>query len=115
MNYIRAAEKIGLLHKLIQEERTGNPEILAKRLDISRATLYRLIDDLKSYDAPVCYSRESQTFYYSEDFELSFPSVINDEELKIINGGIHFFSSVSNLRRKNDIFVLQACKIKKYY
>ena len=96
MNFFRKLEKISQLHQLIQTEKTGSPEALAKQLNISRSTLYRIIEELKSYDAPVEYSREKETFRYTKhyEFELHYcVKVIDDEdELMKINGGASIFS-----------------------
>ncbi len=111
MNFFCMLEKISQLHRLIEMEKTGNPDILAKGLGVSRSTLYRIIDELKSYNAPIEYSREKETFYYTKGYELNLHCsirLIDDEiELKKITGGCHFFSSVSYLRRKEHIFVIE--------
>lgn len=109
MNFFNMLGKINQLHKLIETERTGNPEFLAKRLEVSRSTLYRIMDELKSYDAPIEYSREKETFFYTKYYELNLHcsiKLIDDEvELEKIIGGNQLFSSVSFLRRKDGNFV----------
>jgi predicted DNA-binding transcriptional regulator YafY len=44
---------------------------MAQKLGISRATLFRDLDLLKSIGAPVRYCRISQIHYYEEDFHMS--------------------------------------------
>jgi len=109
MDFINLIGKINRLHRLIEMEKTGSPDSLAKRLNVSRSTLYRIIDELKSYDAPIKYSRERETFYYTKHYKLDLYcsiKLIDDEgELKKIIGGNHFFSSVSFLRWKKPNFV----------
>ena len=79
------------MHQLIQTEKTGNPNMLANRLGISRSTLYRILDELKSYDAPIEYSRKRETFYYSKFYEFKIHCSIilidDDVELRKIIGG----------------------------
>ncbi|MGL5771695.1 MAG: hypothetical protein ACRCX1_02785 [Bacteroidales bacterium] len=90
MNILRYIERIQLLHKLITEERTGNPDTLSQRLDISRASLYNLIDELKSIDAPISYSRTKETFFYYKAFSLDIyfkVETLEHDDLKKISGG----------------------------
>lgn len=98
MKIFEAIERLSCLHSLIKAEKTGSPELLSKQLGISRSSLYNMIDELKSYDAPISYSRAKETFFYTKDFELEFKctmSIIEDEDiLKKIVGGSEFFSSV---------------------
>lgn len=95
MDILRTIERISRLHQLIKEERTGSPDYLAQRLGISRASLYRMIDELKSYDAPIEYSRTLESFYYTKGFELkiycSLELIENEDMLKNIVGGCYFF------------------------
>lgn len=108
MTFFETIERVSRLHSFIKEEKTGKPEMLADRLGISRASLYKLVDELKSYDAPIDYSRRRETFFYTKCFDLQLLcsiSIINEEqELKKVIGGCHFFSSVSISRRKDHIF-----------
>jgi len=109
MDIFKTIERINKLHTLIKEEKTGTPKYLAEQIGISRASLYRLIEEMKSYDVPIEYSRIKESFYYTKQFELLLNCsllVIEDEnELKKIEGGHHFFSSISILRRKDSTFV----------
>lgn len=108
MNFFETIERISRLHYFIKEENTGKPETLSKRLGISRASLYNIIDELKSYDAPIDYSRRRETFYYTKNFELnihcSISIIENDIELKKIVGGYDVFTPVSIFRRNKKIF-----------
>jgi len=70
MNIFEKIEKINNLHRLIKNECTGNPLELAKRLGVSRSTLYNIIEELKLIEAPISYSRRRETFFYTKDFDL---------------------------------------------
>lgn len=88
--------KLQRLHSLIKEQKTGSPHEVSKTIGVSRANLYRLIDELSSFNFNVKYSRSRSTFYYQNEVELSFKyevEPINDKgELRNINGGcITFF------------------------
>lgn len=95
MNILKNIERIQMLHKLIKEEKTGTPDSLSRRLDISRASLYNLLEELKSIDAPILYSRQKETFYYATPFDLDIYFRIQHLkpiDLKKINGGLNLFN-----------------------
>lgn len=95
MNILKNIERIQMLHKLIKEEKTGTPDSLSRRLDISRASLYNLLDELKSIDAPILYSRRRETFYYTTSFDLDIYFRIQHlkpSDLKKISGGFSIFN-----------------------
>lgn len=71
MSFIMLIDRINTIHKLICNESIGTPTQLAERIGISRASLYNLLDDLKSHDAPIEYSRNRSTFYYTKEYHLS--------------------------------------------
>jgi len=102
MDVFRTIDRINILHRLIDAEQTGNPTELAKKLGISRGTLYNMLDELKSFGAPICYSRTKESFLYTVGFELSInyslKVIDSDEELKKISGGCAFFASVQFFR-----------------
>lgn len=64
---MKAFEFVDLLsffHRRMLSENTGNAEQFASKLGISRASLYRLIDDLQDYGIEIEYSRERNTYRY---------------------------------------------------
>lgn len=63
-------ERIKILHKLIEQRRTGKPEDMAKRLNISASRLYCILEDLKIMGAPIEYSREAKTYYYTNAYKI---------------------------------------------
>ena len=90
MNIQKQAERLNKANKLIQEEKTGSPKEFADKLNISRSQLYNIIDILKEYDAPVKYSKKTNSFYYSKPFDLEFRyslTIILDKEKREIFGG----------------------------
>jgi len=96
MNVFSKMHKLQLLHILIKDQKTGSPCEVSKTIGVSRANLYRLIDELSSFNFNVKYSRTRSTFYYQNEVELSFKynvDVIEDnDELRKFNGGcITFF------------------------
>lgn len=70
MTLFEHLHRLRRLDALIRRKATGRPEDLARRLDVSRATLFRYIEDLRAFGAPVAYDKERQTYRYEEPFEL---------------------------------------------
>jgi hypothetical protein len=96
MNILQTLERFEKLHSLISTRRTGKPDELAKRLGVSRASLYVLIDEFNALNMPVTYSRKSETFYYKHDVRLTVAFKVeiidNSKELCEINGGFSIYS-----------------------
>lgn len=68
-----ALEQIALLKRidfLIQRKSTGTPNSFARRLEISRASLFRYLGRLRALGAPIKYSNARSTYYYQFDFLL---------------------------------------------
>ena len=90
MNFIKQIERLQLLNKLIQEQNTGSPEELAKRLNVSRRQLYNYLESLKDIGIEICYSRKYDTFYFGDRKKLKinfkFEVMEPDESNNIIGG-----------------------------
>jgi hypothetical protein len=70
MKIFEYIDRISLMHKLIKERKTGTPDDFAGRLGVKRTRLYELIDELKSYGAPILYSKSESTFYYESPYDI---------------------------------------------
>lgn len=70
MKIFNQIDRINLLHKLIQQGRTGTPEELAKRLGISTVRLYQIIEELRTMEVPINYSRQRRTYHYTDEYEI---------------------------------------------
>ncbi|WP_298116740.1 HTH domain-containing protein [Flavobacterium sp.] len=93
MNILKQTDRIKKIHKLILEEKTGTPIELADKLSISRSQLYNVIETLKEFDAPIKYSKKTNSFYYTKPFDLELKfslTIILDEEKREIFGGYNF-------------------------
>ena len=116
MRLFDVLNKMSLFNKLVQDRRTGPPSVFAKRLGVSRTTLYDIIDELNSYNVDVKYSRKLKTFYYNNSLSLdvSFKVKHFDNccleldylEMKKVSGGEKIIASVLFGGRKDSIFVL---------
>ncbi|MEP3210732.1 MAG: HTH domain-containing protein [Maribacter sp.] len=83
MNSIKNLERLQRLHQLIEQEATGSPKELAKRMHISERMVYNLIEQFKEFDACICYDRGRRTYYYGDDFQfkVSISVQINHDDL----------------------------------
>ena len=90
MKTLKQLERLRKAHKLIKTGNTGRPIDFAQKLHISQRELYRILEYLKEMDASILFSRNSGTYYYSDDFELfidiSVKTLVN-EELRTIYAG----------------------------
>jgi transcriptional antiterminator len=58
---------IQLLIELIEQQNTGNPAELAKKLAVSERMIYKYLDILKSeFNAPIKYNHSQKTYYFTE-------------------------------------------------
>lgn len=64
MKVFEFIEKIAIFHRFVMRENTGNAEEFAQKLDISRSTLYNIIEELKCYNIDIKYCRTRCTYYY---------------------------------------------------
>ncbi len=89
MKSIKNLERLRQLHVLIENERTGSPKDLAHRMKISERLVYNLIEQLKDFEASICYDRGRKTYYYNDDFQLKVKIsvfVISNNEVTRILG-----------------------------
>jgi predicted DNA-binding transcriptional regulator YafY len=84
MKLLEQIERINRLHELIKHRRTGTPSVLANKLNLSTSMIYKLIDELKLRDAPIVYSRQLGTYYYSRSFQIKISidfKTVTEEEM----------------------------------
>ena len=60
------------MHELLLHSNTGTPEELAQKLHVSKRQLYNLVDEFRAMGASIKYSRESKTYYYTNDKKCHF-------------------------------------------
>jgi hypothetical protein len=66
MNLLKNINLVERFHALTLSEKTGTPKQLAEQLGITRQALYLWIDELKSLNFVIAYSRKRETFYYKK-------------------------------------------------
>jgi len=72
MTTLEKIGKIEQIDQLIRLKATGPPKQLAKRLGISESSLYELLLAMKNMDAPICYCRHRQSYYYEKKVKFHF-------------------------------------------
>lgn len=90
---LRKIETIQRVDQLIRMQATGTPKNLAKRLEISQASLFRLIDTMKGLNAPICYDLSVQSYVYAEKtfFKCGFfMQELDQRTLQNVDGGTNF-------------------------
>jgi hypothetical protein len=70
MPFARILRKIAQFDQLIRQGRTGNYQKIAARLEISKSTLYELIDMMRDMGAPIEYDSLRQSYVYTEEGKL---------------------------------------------
>ncbi|WP_410478519.1 HTH domain-containing protein [Pedobacter gandavensis] len=70
-------DKLEYLDRLIYCKSTGAPDYLAKKLNISKRTVFDYINILKSLGAEVKYCRQKKTYYYYYSGRFNFRFVQN--------------------------------------
>ena len=93
MKTIKSLERLQQLHRLIENESTGSPKELARRMDVSERLVYLLLEYLKDYNACIEYDRSRRTYFYTDEFKLDIQisvAVISNNERTEIFGGSYF-------------------------
>jgi predicted DNA-binding transcriptional regulator YafY len=83
MKLLEQIDRLNRLHEMIQYRRTGTPKQLAKRLNLSTSMVYKLMEELRLNEAPIEYSRQLQSYYYSRRFlmkiKIDFRPLLEEE------------------------------------
>ncbi len=86
---IKQIELIDRIDQLIRLRATGNAVELASRLEISKTKLYRVINTMKSLNAPIEYDIKLESFVYVKavGFKFGFFSKdINNSQIRTYAG-----------------------------
>lgn len=59
------------LHELIKRKSTGDPQAFADRMGVSRATLFRYLDELRDLSADIDYDKEKPSYFYKQPPDFS--------------------------------------------
>lgn len=87
--YLERMQTLERLHTLIRRKATGDRTALARKLDTSERSVYRMLDHLRYLGAEIGYDGERHSYYYLNDFALQVTVKvwIDGEEFLIMGGG----------------------------
>ncbi|MBG6131413.1 putative DNA-binding transcriptional regulator YafY [Aquimarina sp. EL_43] len=83
---VRQIRLIERVDQLIRLQATGTPEELISKLGISKTKLYRIINTMKTLNAPIEYDITLQSFVYVEPVGFTFGFYTKNQKSKILNG-----------------------------
>ncbi len=71
MNFTKQINLIKRVDQLVRLQATGTPEELACKLEVSKSKLYRIINMMKDFNAPIEYNPTLETFTYKKEVRFS--------------------------------------------
>lgn len=72
MNFYDKTNLILRLDQMIRLRFRGNADSLSRRLGVSRSTFFRLLDDMRSLNAPIEYDETGKFYYYENVGKFQF-------------------------------------------
>ena len=70
MNLLDEIHRLDRLEQLIRLQMTGSPNELSEKMQISKRTVFRLIDILKEIGCPIYFNKEKNSYCYEEPVKL---------------------------------------------
>lgn len=65
------------IHKLIKEQKTGRPEELAQKINLSERSVYNYLGYMrKELQAPIGYDANKTTYYYTYEVNFGFVEIV---------------------------------------
>ncbi len=92
MSILKYIDRLKHMDSLLRRNATGTPERFAKRLGISKSTLYDNLKEVKELGAKIGYCKYLETYYYEDNCELFFSFKSNnltESETNKIKGGFN--------------------------
>lgn len=62
MTFYQYAEKLEMLKYLAKYKRTGNPNHLAGKLQVSERTIQRMVNQLREHGCPITFNRHRNSY-----------------------------------------------------
>ncbi len=109
MKLIEELRLIQRIDQLIRLKATGSPKDLARRLDVSERTAYRIIQALKEMGIPIKYCKSKQSYMYEKKVKIRFECIIDDEKEIQITGGKKYQTAKSWHRDRLLLYRQRAC------
>lgn len=96
---LQQIELIERIDQLIRMKATGSPKEFANNMNISKASLYRLLETMKELGAPIEYNITTQSFVYADHVNFLcgfYLKELSNSEAKQINGGFNNLTHLVN-------------------
>ena len=71
MSYSNYLMKMDRLVELLNQENTGSSDCLARKLMVSRRTIFRYLDELRLKGAEIGYSKNKESYYFDNNFSFT--------------------------------------------
>ncbi len=96
MNVSKTKEELEKINTLIRLKATGTPKDLAKKINTTERTVFRIIKQLKEMGCPIYYNKQRGSYCYEEEGKLIFKFEANSIGIKTIEetkkwGGVNVF------------------------
>ncbi len=102
MSLLKYIERLKRMDDLIRRKATGTPDEFAMRLGLGKSILMDELRDLKELGAVITYSRESQSYYYKQEFILKIGTLDNHEQQELRGGQNYFEEFIPFRNYRND-------------
>lgn len=92
-------DRIKYIDDLIRRKATGDPEVLAGKLNLSESHTRHLITELKELGFPIEYSRKLNSYYYTREgrfIQKLLGNDLSDDRMRGITGGKTFLQIFSH-------------------
>lgn len=90
MTLFQQIDRMEYIHHLINNERTGNPDSFAGRLQLSKRQLFNILEEMRIMGLDIRYSKTRETYFYNGNkyLEISYSlKELSDSEVTNISGG----------------------------
>lgn len=103
MSLLKYIQRLKRMDDLIRRRATGTPDEFAARLGLGKSVLMEELRELKELGAEITYCRESQSYYYKQEFILKIGTLDNSIQQEL-RGGQNYFTEFMPFRYyRNDL------------
>ena len=99
--FFKQLNRLQQIDQLIRQQRTGNAESLAKKLEVSRRQVYNYLEELKALGLKIDYNREVKSFVYARPYRIDINIDIRDlsqEEAFKTEGGKNYLKKICRMQ-----------------
>lgn len=90
MSLLKYIERLKRMDDLIRRKATGTPDEFAARLGLGKSVLMDELRELKELGAEITYCRQSNSYYYEQEFILKIGTLDSGSQNKLLGGQNYF-------------------------